>query len=325
MRGILGGVVFSVAAVSLGCSGAAQTQPEDPPLVDQPAEEEQAPSSAAVKEGRDAIQAGDFERAEGILAQARQDSPEDPQAVFYHGVALEGVGKVQEAEAAYRKSIELAPKLIEASQNLSALFLELDRPEEALEVAKAALTQAPKDGGLLANQALALDLMGSPDAVTAYQQALAAMPDNHDIRFNYAVVLIINGKVEQAKSELTKIKSNDPVLLSSVAQAYVKLQDYGGCVKALDAGVAAHPKNAELLARRAVCKQLAGDVEGAKADLQKAVEVDDGSAIAHYYLGRHLAVAKQNKEAKAHLQKAKELGAGTPVAQEADNALKGLE
>lgn len=326
MRLTIVGVMFGVAWGAVACSGGTQKaqQPEEPPLLEQPNEQEQAPSSPEVKRGRQAIQAGDFERAEQILAQAHQDAPEDPQAAFYYGVALEGVGKLEEAETAYREAIELTPKLIEASQNLSALLLQMDRAEEALKITEVGLEHAPKDGGLLANRALALDVMRSPEAVAAYDKAVAAMPENGDIRFNYAVVLIINGQKEKGRAQLSKIHSKDPELLSSVAQAFVKLEDFEACVNALDPGIAANPDNAELLARRAVCKQLAKDVEGAKADLEKAVEVDPDSAIAHYYLGRHLAVAKETEQAKQHLQKAVELGEGTPVGQEARRALQGL-
>src|SRR5690606_32525410 len=112
-------------------------------------------SSEAVKTGRDAIQEGDFERAEKVLREASEADPKDPQAAFYLGVALEGTGDLAQAAEEYRRAVELSPELMEARANLSYLLLTEDKAEEALSVAEGGLKLDPENVPLLANRALA--------------------------------------------------------------------------------------------------------------------------------------------------------------------------
>jgi len=314
------GALLALGAV--GCGGS-QKQPEQPPLLEQTDEKVAAPSSKKVQAGLDAIKAEKFAEAETLLAEASRETPEDPQAAYYYGVALEGVGKGPEAETSYKRALTLEPKLTEASQNLSALLLDAERPADSLAVADAGLKNTPEDPGLLSNRALSLDALESPEAIPAYEKALAKKPDEPWLRYNYAAVLALNEKPAEAKKELVKVPLDDPQLAAGVAQLYGQLKDFPACVAALDKAIAKN-KTTDLLLHRGVCKHSAGDDAGAGADIKAAVDADPTSAAAHYYYGKHLAGAKKAAEAKTHLQKAAELGKGTPIGDKAAQALAEL-
>lgn len=313
------------ALFALGCGGGqGQAQSPDPvELLDSPDENVAAPSSGSVQKGIDALQAQQFEKARDILAKAHAEQPNDPQAAFYYGVALEGTGDVPGAIEAYRKALTLEPKLTEASQNLSAALVEEGDAPGALEVATNGLKHRPDDAGLLANRALALEAAGSSEALDAYAKALAKAPGNTSLRFNYASALANADKRDQAIAELKKIPTDDAEFASAVATTFYQLKAFDECLGILDKSVA-QGASADLHVRRGACRQGKEDKAGALSDYQAAVKLDAQFAPGHYYLGRLLAAQGKKADARAALQKAQELGAGTPISEAAKRALADL-
>jgi Tfp pilus assembly protein PilF len=282
-------------------------------------------SSPKVKEGMDAIQAGDFAKAKEVLTAAEVEAPNDPQAAFYMGVALEGSGDAEGAAEKYERALKLDPKLAEASVNLSALLLDGGDAKRSLEVVDAGLKTAPKHPGLLMNRALALEASGdAAGALDAYGKAVAAQPDNLELRYAHAELLAGAGKKDEALAELRKVAASDDVkLLAAAANVFGKLQAFGDCVSALDKAV--RKKGApELFTRRGVCRHEMKDDAGAKGDFEAALKLDPKFAPAHYYLGMHYKALGKAKEAKTELQKAVELGGNEGVGAAAKKALDEL-
>ncbi|MFC1642412.1 tetratricopeptide repeat protein [Myxococcota bacterium] len=285
--------------------------------------EESAPaSSKSVDQGIEAIKAEEFARAKELLAKARADNPQDPQAPFYLGVAEQELGNNAQAIEAYREALRLDPRLTDASLNLSALLLDGGTPEdasEALRVVEAALQHAPQSAELTTNRAVALGASGDfPAAAKAYGQLVAKSPEDAKLRLEYARLLSLAGDKSKALQALAKVKtSDDPVLLTAAANLHGQLGDYRGCLATLDRVIQKEPAP-EPLVRRGACKKELGDKAGARDDYEKAIELDDKYAYAYLYLGWHLYFEmKRNKAALDALQKAQELGEGTPVASKA--------
>jgi len=319
------GFIFAGSIWVAACGSPKPAEAPDPQLEEAPppaADKSVPPSSPKVKEGMDALSAGKFEEAEKLLKEARSEQPEDPQAAFYHGVALEGLEKPEEAKLAYELAIKLDPKLIEARQNLSALLVEADLAEAALEVAEKGLEVAPEDAGLLGNRALALGALGSPEAKAAFQKALEKRPEDGWLRYYYAAVLALEKEDAQAKAELRKIKISEAALGVSVSELYGVLKDFGGCVSALDQALA-QGEDAELLTRRGRCKVGLKEMKGAEADFRAVVALAPKEPIGHFYLGKHLLATGNKVEGKKELTLAKELGPNTPFGKEAAETLAG--
>jgi tetratricopeptide (TPR) repeat protein len=70
-------------------------------------------------------------------------TPEDPAYFFILGRHLEGEGKLDEAIAAHKHAIELAPGSAELRAELAGLYARNDRAIEALDTAQAALAKDP--------------------------------------------------------------------------------------------------------------------------------------------------------------------------------------
>jgi Flp pilus assembly protein TadD len=318
-------------AWSLGLALCVACGPPPPPAEPDPSLEEPAQSgpvaaasSAKVQEGIDAIKQEDFAKAKVLLSEARGTSPNDAQAAFYLGVALQNLGEGAEAEKEYQAALGLDPKLAEASVNLSAMQLDANAADKALEVADQGLKHAPKHPDLLMNRALALEAVGKKDeAVRAYGAAVEARPDNVELRLAYADMLGASGQTAPAIEQVKKAaETDDPKLLAAAAHLFGRLKVPAECIAVIDRLIKAKP-NAELHVRRGVCRHEAGDDSGAKSDYEAALKLESGSAPAHFYLGMHLR-ASNKKAALEHLKKASEIAKGQSLGKAADDAIAEL-
>jgi hypothetical protein len=115
---------------------------------------------------------------------ARPDTT--PQSLFEHAQALEQTQPTQ-AEALYRRTVELAPAHADAWLNLGALLCEAGRCEEAAGVYERAVEHCPDEPLLYFNFGIALEDLGRNDqALDRYAQCLARDPACADAHFNAA-------------------------------------------------------------------------------------------------------------------------------------------
>jgi tetratricopeptide (TPR) repeat protein len=312
-----------------GCGGAAPPaqSPEPPPPIGSSsapaassAPSVERASSPKVQEGIDAIQSKDFAKARTVLTEARAEHPNDPQAAFYLGVALEGLGEGRKATQQYKQALALDPKLTEATVNLSALLLDENDPKGALAAARQGLAVAPKHPGLLMNQALALEATGDKAAAAkAYGEAVAAQPNNVDLRYAHAELLAETGQKDAAIAELGKIMTDDAKLALAIGILYGKLGDFGQCDSILGRLASRHP-TPEVYVSRGRCRHAQKNLEGEQADYMAALGIDDKFAPAHFFLGELYRDAGKKKQALAELDKAAKLGGNSEVGKAAEKA-----
>jgi Flp pilus assembly protein TadD len=311
-----------------GCGGGATQakSADDAPPMDESEKGGVTASSPKVQEGIDAIQAGDYATAEGVLAEARAENPDDPQAAFYMGVAYEGLEDIEAAKKNYREALELDPELTEASVNLSGILLDVDQNSEAaLKILRPALSSSPKHPALLLNYALALEATDDwAGAAEAYGKLLKQVKERPDLYLSYAIALHKAGKADAALAQLTyAAKSKDPKVLAPTARLYGVLGAYKQCVLTFTAAIRGN-KIPELFVRRALCKKAGGNADGAVGDLQEALNLDDKYAPAHLHLGLVFKEQGRKDEARHALKKAVETGADTDIAAQAKQALSEL-
>jgi tetratricopeptide (TPR) repeat protein len=318
------------------CGGApAPATPDNPPPLDdgpgdahakQPKSDAVvAPSNELVKQGMDAIQKQDFAGAKQVLTDAVAKDPKDPQAAFYLGVALDGLGDQAGAMAAYKKALGLDPKLVEAAVNLSGAQYDQKDAAGALATAEQGLKANPKSPELLTNRALSLEALGKKDeAMSAYAAAVKAKPDDAQLRITYAEYLASAGKRDEALSELRAAQAvDDPTLLAALGVRFGRLKAYPDCIAVLDKAIKLKD-SADLHTRRGVCRHDFGDDAGAQADYDAALKLDEKFAPAYYYLGRHLE-KKDKKRALEALDKALKLDPTGPIGKQAKQAADDLK
>ena len=304
--------LLSLGAVHCGGSAPAPETPDNPPPLDDDNEGggAVAPSSSKVKEATDAIQAQDFAGAKALLEAAIAENPKDPQAHFYLGVALEGLGDAKGAAGKYEAALALDPKLTEASTNLSGVLLDLNDAAGSLAAADRGLKAAPKSAALLRNRAVALDATDSKDALPAFKAALDAASGDNEIRVLYAEALARSGDTAGAAREAKPLTASDDVaVLATAGRLLGKLKAFDDCIAAFDKAISKQDV-AELRVGRGMCKHGKKDEAGAGADFTAATTKDPNFAPGFYYLGQHLRGKGDKKGAKAALTKAAELDKG---------------
>ncbi|MDF3072097.1 MAG: hypothetical protein K0R38_7698 [Polyangiaceae bacterium] len=328
LRAALSSTWLALAACS---SNPPPQAPDEPPPLDDPAPTKPnkdavvAPSSDLVKQGMSAIEKQDFAGAKKLLAEAATSDPKDPQAAFYLGVAMDGLGDVPGAMAQYKKALELDPKLAEAAVNLSGAQYDQKDAAGALATAEQGLKANPKSPELLLNRALSLEALGKKEeAMNAYGAAVKARPDDAQLRITYAEYLTAAGKRDDALSQLRAVQNvEDPTLLAALGVRFGRLKSFPDCIAALDRALKLKD-SADLHTRRGVCRHDFGDDAGAQADYEAALKLDDKFAPAHYYLGRHLE-KKDKKRALESLGNAQKLDPTGPIGKQAKEASEELK
>jgi Tfp pilus assembly protein PilF len=317
--------------MSLSACGGSQPEAKAPAagetpeeiLGDEPASGAAAPASSPdVEKGIEALRNEDFASAKTILTRAVAADARDAQAVFYLGVAESGLGETELAIEHLRKALELDPKLSEAALNLSALLLDREQYPEALQAAEQGLAVAPADPGLLQNKAMALLMTGKEaEAAPLFEQVVAKKPDDEGLRFLYAQSLMAAGNQAKAKEQLLGLtQSKDREVLASAADALGRLKAWDACVDALTRAIDMQAES-ELYVKRGLCLHGKDDENRAKADFEKAAELDPKSAKAQFYLGHNLRTRGDKKGAKQAFKKAIELEPEGPMADAAKAAL----
>jgi Tfp pilus assembly protein PilF len=309
--------------VALGCSSPPPpVAPDEPPpsLDDEPSAD-----GGGLEAGTDAIAAGDFDKARDVFEKIASEQPSNAKAHFYLGVAQQNLGQGEAAVQSYQRALELDPKLTEASVNLTAALLDAGDAARAEPVIERALASEPSHPGLLYNRAIAASMLGKKtEAVKAYRAALGADPNNVEIKYGYAEALVAAGSNSEARSLLAELaQADDVAVLASTGRLLGRLDDFDGCIQALDKAIL-REASAELYVARGLCHHGKKDDASAYADFQQGIQKDPKYAPAHYYAGMDLKQRGKKAEAKKALARAAELGGDSGVGKAAKRALDSL-
>ncbi len=139
------------------------------------------------------------------------------------GLLLKGLGRFDEAEAAYRRSLEMQPDNGEALRGLAEVLYEAQRYDDAAAAYRRFLDREP--GSADGHNNLGLTLVGldwEADAVSEFQQAAALSPD--DVRFarNLGNALSSTGRLQEAAEAYRRgltLAPDDAELYSSLGLA----------------------------------------------------------------------------------------------------------
>jgi Tfp pilus assembly protein PilF len=140
---------------------------------------------------------------EGLIA----DHPESPQANLARAILFERRGELGEAEQYYRRTLDLEPESYVAMNNL-AMVLSQDESklDEARSFALQVVQARPNVAAFHDTAAHIFKLQGEyADAVTHLMQAMEAEPQEPEWQINLAEVLVLAGRVDQARELYEKL------------------------------------------------------------------------------------------------------------------------
>jgi tetratricopeptide (TPR) repeat protein len=272
-----------------------------------------------------ALEAGDLPTAKASFESAVAKNAKDPQAHFYLGVTLNQMKDDKGAERELKAALAIMPDLDEASSNLSALYLDQQRFDDAIKVCKDALAKSNRPE-LHAN--LGLAYAAKNDIPNAKKELDAASASNDPmILLTYGTWLEKWKENDAAAEKLraaAKAAPDDPGTLATIGFELKNVGAFTDCVSTLDRAIA-KKDNAEIRTYRALCKLGAKDKDGARADLEQAVKLDPNLGPPHFYLAGRLAEAGKPKDAIAEYETYVKLAPNGPLAPEAKKRIDVLK
>lgn len=124
-----------------------------------------------------------LEEALAAYRVAREHRPRDCKPPYGAGIALYHLGRLDEAEEAYLRALQLCPRYGAALADLSTLRLDQERYEEALDLSRSATDFDPYRATGWTNRGIALSYLGRGDeALESLDRALGLDPGQQRAR-----------------------------------------------------------------------------------------------------------------------------------------------
>ncbi len=246
-----------------------------------------ASTSDDVTKGTAAVKAGDWNGARAAFEAAIKKNPKQADAHYYLGLVMDKTGDRAAAEKLYKEALTLQPDLQEAAENLTAIYVETQKFDEAIVIAKKSLARNAKNSEMQLNLAIALSGKGDVDGATkAFDEAVKLAPNDARFYLAYAQHLTAAKKNDEAVAKLKqaqRVAGDDPALLGTIGFELRTARAVPECIAAFDKAISLKD-NADFRTNRAMCKLAAKDKPGALTDLQAATAKEPSFAPAHYWL-----------------------------------------
>jgi serine/threonine-protein kinase len=254
------------------------------------------------------VRAGRATQGEEVLQDLVLRLPDNPALHFHLGINLWGQEKYGEAEAAFRKAINLKPDSPEPYCNLAIVLNDQRKHGAAEEVSRKAIALKPDLAEAYINLGRALAGQGKHnEAEASYRKAIDLKPDSAAAYNNLGYVLHEQRRYEKAEAAYRKAINLEPdlaVAYSNLGSLMFDQHEYTAseavCRKAIDL------KPGFVEAHSNLGNALLGQVKyvAAEAAYRKAIGLKPELAAGHNNLGAALHVQGKHGEAAAAFRKA---------------------
>jgi Flp pilus assembly protein TadD len=257
--------------------------------------------------GQEFFLAGNYEKARVEFRNALQIEPNDSDARFMHGQALERLGNLREAAGMYQAAIDANTNHLKARANLARMFVFAGAPERALEYVEPGLLASPTDPDLLTSRAAARiqmkDIEGGMDDA---RKALELAPENENAAALLASSYRQQDRTADAIAVITRTLERVPKsvdLRQVLANLYTENGDLALAEKEVRAVVALKPENLPNRYQLAVFLLRDGRVDDAEAAMNEAVKAVPEDPQAKLALVEFLDMHRSREQAEARLRK----------------------
>ena len=232
---------------------------------------------------------GNHPAALALLWEAAGLAPRDPDIQNALGEALERIGALDAAVAAYRAAVEANPAFRKASNNLILVLVKAGKGEEALRLARDLVAGAPEDADRYFTLGLAQSEQNIDEAMKSFRRALALNPRHALARYNLALALNRADRTPEAIDEMKRTLAID-----SRAETHLRLGamyahqgEFEAAIEQLNAAVRLDPRSAEAHATLGAVFQAQQDWEKAEREFRRAIAIGPDVAT-HYALANVL-------------------------------------
>ena len=235
------------------------------------------------------------------LEKAATLKPDHVRAQLYYGRALALTGQAERAEKQYQTVLHLDPKLATAQYDLGQPYLQQKRHQEAVGSFQKAAELDPALSQAQLGMGLAMEgLKDEANAVTHFEQYLAAHPDDLETRFHLARLYLEQGKNAQAYDGLQTVYRAKPEtagLAAALGDVCALLKKYPESEKFYRQALLSAPADPDL--HRALGQTLLEEdkLKEAEAEFRTALSGNTRSREAAQGLATSLYLQKRYQEA----------------------------
>jgi tetratricopeptide (TPR) repeat protein len=247
--------------------------------------EEQDPAAARLTEAEAAIEKQNYAAAEPLLKKYVESYPDSYAAWYDLGYAYRGLGRNDEAIAAYRKSVAAKPDVFESNLNLGLALADAGQPEA--EGFLRAATKLKPSGDVTAGHKRAwlglghlLEAAKPDDAAAAYQQAAALDakdPEPHLL----AGALLEKDRPSDAEKEYGQAHAIAPdnlQALTALTNLYMRQKRFADAESLLRKLVVLNPNDAGAHFQLGRMLIISGNKEEAAIQVEAGLKLDPSDA-----------------------------------------------
>ena len=229
-----------------------------------------------------------------------------PAALLNAAIAYHQAGRLDEADAAYRRVLAAMPKHFDAMHLLGVVALQTGRLDEAKALISGALAVNPKFAAAHNNLGNVHLRQGHLDAAQAsFEHAVKLQPGFADAHYNLGNQLRRQGRLQDAATHFRRAAAANGKSVQAHTNLGATLLDLGdarGAVKALESAVRLKPDHAEALSNLGLALDRAGEPARALDVLDRARKLDPKSTTALRNRGMVLARFGRHAEARQCLE-----------------------
>ena len=215
------------------------------------------------------------------LGQRTTANPDDAVAFNMMGELAANQGKLDEAQVAYAKAIDLQPTWPTPRRQLGALLARSGNMDQAIGVMEAATEAMPNNAELLNDLAGFQFTAGrAAEAIATYGKVIDLEPDSDMAINNWAAITADQAKddpvaLDKALNLAARFRtSSNPLFLDTLGWLYYRKGDYAVAATYLDRAVNLSPKRADLRYHLGMALARSGQTERAITELRQALAVE---------------------------------------------------
>ena len=251
-----------------------------------------------------ATQQESWDEARGLWQELRNAGDRRSEATYYLAQIEEEAGNDELAIGLYR-SVTGDELKVDATMRMAQIYARSGQVGEARDVLQQARIATPgRAADLYIAETQVVQTHGTPgDAFALYETAIAAYPDNHDLRYNRALFMVQTGDFAGMERELLSILDEDPDHVDSLNALGYTLADRNERLSEAFAYIARalklRPDNAAILDSMGWVLYRQGNLEAAADYLRRALALSEQDDEIAAHLGEVLWVSGRRDDARA--------------------------
>ena len=237
-------------------------------------------NASLLQDAAQSIAAGNLDRAESELQSILRISPDDYRALNFLGMLRAQQRREADAEQIFRQVIRRKPDFASGHVNLGLLYVQMNRPDDAVPELQEALHLAPARTdaadalvGVYRGQAREAVSSGHLEKALSFLiQARKLAPGNPDVEFDFGMVALRMSLLPDALDgfqRTLKLRANDAGALYGLGRTYMDMARF----------------------------------DNARQQFASYLDLRPADASAHYALGMALAALERSREARSEFDK----------------------